>query len=124
MLNTKVTFGFLICAVIFAICVYSQSTSTAKTITDLENEVLKVINDNKNLTMHNLVHKLRDQTQAAATSIKNAGGYPTQSEISSAISDLITKLPKDGPITGDVIQRFQNGITAHLNRVFPQKSSK
>ena len=123
MLNTKVTFGFLICALIFAVCVYSQSSSTAKTITDLENEVLKIINDNKNLTMHDLVHKLRDQTQAAAISIKNSGGYPSSSEISSAISDLISKLPKDGPIAGDGIQRFQNGITSHLNRVFPPKSS-
>ena len=123
MFRTKVIFGFLICAIIYALCVYSQATSTAKTITDLENEVLKVINDNKNLSMHDLVPKMRDQTQAAASSIKNSGGYPSQSEISSAISDLISKLPKDGPITGDAIQRFQNGITSHLNRVFPAKSS-
>ncbi|KAL7020328.1 hypothetical protein ACKWTF_011477 [Chironomus riparius] len=123
MMNTKVSIGFLICASIFAVCVYSQSTSNAKTITDLTNEVLKVINDNKSLTMRELVNKLRDQTQAAASSIKNSGGYPSQSEISSAISDLLTKLPQDGPITGDGIQRFQNGITSHLNRVFPAKST-
>lgn len=121
MLRTKVTFGFLICAVIYALCVYSQATSTAKTITDLENEVLKVINDNKNLTMHDLVPKLHNQVSAASTSIKNSGGYPSQSDITNAVADLIGKLPKDGPITGDGVKRFQNGITIHLNRTFPPK---
>lgn len=123
MLKTKVTIGFLVCATIFALNVYSQTiTSSAKNLKDMETEVLAVINSNKNLTMHDLVPKLHNQVSAALANIKSAGGYPSQTEITNTVADLIKQLPKDGPITGESVQRFEKGITAHLNRTFPPKS--
>ena len=121
MLGTRVSYGPFICVAIYALSVYSQATSTAKTLADLEVEVLKVINDNKSAAIPDLIQKIKDQVKASVTSIKSYGGYPSQSDITSAVADLISKLEKNGPIVGDGIQRFQNELTDYLNKDFPPK---
>jgi hypothetical protein len=100
-----------------------QATSTAKNLKDLSNEVLKIINSNKSGSPADVIPQLIAQTTAGINSMRAANYYPSQTEITTAVQTIVSQLPKDGPITGDVAQRFQNGITRHLSRSFPVKST-
>ncbi|KAG5672859.1 hypothetical protein PVAND_002948 [Polypedilum vanderplanki] len=100
-----------------------QATSTAKNLNDLTNELLKVVNSNKGAAATDVMPKLIAQTSAAIQTMRNANYYPSQADINTAVQTLTSQLPKDGPITGDAANRFQNGLTRHLSRSFPPKTS-
>lgn len=125
MVGLKSFVGLAICALILALCVSAQdATSKARSMKDLEAEVLKVITDNTNATMRDLVPKLHAQTAAAIASLKENDVYPTKAEIDTSVKNIVDKIPPNSVLSGDNAVRFQRGITGHLTRSFPSKSAK
>lgn len=122
MLSAEVLIGLVFCAASSAKFVFPKEMSTAKTLTDLTNEVLQIVNDNKAMTMNDLSPLIMKQVSAASIHIKKCGSYPSLSDITKAVNELMSKIPKDETIVGDSVSRFQQGLTSHLNRMFPTKS--
>jgi hypothetical protein len=111
------TFCAVLLFVSFIFCindVNSQATSSAKNLTDLQTELLNIINANKSSPIQDLLPLMHNQTEAAIQSIKRSGKMPTKEEINTMVADTIAKLPKDGSISGNGVQKFQKGFTSHL----------
>ena len=123
MKSLKFTFGFLILTALSVHSGNSQYMSDAKTLTDLTNQLLKIINDNKKMTANDIMPLLISQARAAIESMKKAGSYPSISDIMNSVADLMSRLPKDGPIVGEIANRYQIGLTRQLSQSFPPKST-
>lgn len=122
----KTVYGLIITILIFTCNIHSQAISSAKDLSDLQNDLLNVFISNKNLTIQDLFPKLHNQTEASVQSIKrNSEKLPTKDEIIKAVSEIISKLPNSNTMfVGNGIQRFQEGLTRHLMMSFGLSTSK